>query len=124
VNVTLWPKTNGFGELVTDVVVLAFSTTCVVVPELAAKLELPRKAAVIVCELTESAAVENVASPLADSVPVPNTVEPSLNSTVPVGVPAAAIPAVTFAVNVTLSPNTDGFGVEETVVVVATGLMV
>src|SRR5215831_9786716 len=42
---------------------------------------------------------------------------PSLNVTVPVGVPAPGATALTVAVNVTVWPNTDGLADEVTVVV-------
>ena len=44
---------------------------------------------------------------------------PSLNCTVPVGVPVAGATGLTVAVNVTDWPKTDGFVDEATVVVVA-----
>ena len=47
----------------------------------------------------------NVALPLL-SVPVPNVEDPSLNVTVPVGVPPVE---VVVAVNVTAAPKVDGF---------------
>src|SRR5881628_35048 len=53
--------------------------------------------------------VINVAWPVV-SVPVPSVVAPSLNVTVPVGVPAPGAAAATVAVNVTAWPNTDGLG--------------
>jgi len=51
--------------------------------------------------------VENVAFP-ALIVPVPNTANPFLNVTVPVGVPPPGATAATVAVNVADCPNTDG----------------
>jgi len=56
--------------------------------------------------------VVNMACPLALSVPVPSTVAPSLNVTVPVGETP-----VTFAVNVTDCPNWLGFNDEVSVTV-------
>ena len=56
----------------------------------------------------------NVAIP-PDRVPVPIVVEPSLNATVPLGVPAVED---TTAVNVTDWPNVDGFSDDDRVVVV------
>ena len=50
------------------------------------------------------------------SVPVPRVVVPSLNVTVPVGVPAPGAVTVTVAVNVTDCPKTDGFTLEVTTV--------
>ena len=52
-------------------------------------------------------------------VPVPSVVVPSLNVTVPVGVPAPRALALTAAVKVTLWPNTEGLAEEETLVAVA-----
>src|SRR5262249_37320378 len=57
-----------------------------------------------------------VATPLPSRVPVPRTLAPSLNVTVPVGVPAPGATAVTVAVNVTAWPNTEGAAVDVSVV--------
>ena len=46
------------------------------------------------------------------SVTTPSEVVPSLNVTVPVGVPTAGATGLTVAVSVTACPNTDGLGVE------------
>ena len=62
----------------------------------------------MLCEPSASADVENVATP-PESEPVPIVVEPSLNATVPVAVPAPGAVTATVAVNVTDSPTTDGF---------------
>ena len=51
----------------------------------------------------------------------PNTVCPSLNETVPVGVPADAL--LTPAVNVTDWPTVDGLSEELSVLVVAAGVV-
>jgi hypothetical protein len=56
---------------------------------------------------TASAEVANVAVP-PDNVPLPMLVAPSLNVTVPVGVPEPGANADIVAVNVTVWPNTDG----------------
>ena len=56
----------------------------------------------------------NVALPLL-SVPEPNVEDPSLNVTVPVGVPP---PDLTVAVNVTALPDFDGFREDATELVV------
>jgi len=117
VKVSDWPKTDGFGPVVraTVVVVLAWFTTWVRVLEvLVPKLASPPYTAVIECEATESAAVANVATPDPLSVPVPSVVAPSLNVTVPVGVPPLP---VTVAVKVTDCPNTEGFCEDVSVVV-------
>ena len=94
------PNTDGFTDDTTDVVVAAMLTLCVSVEEvLLPKFESPLYAAVIECEPTISAEEVNVATP-DDSAPVPNVVVPSLNVTVPVGVPVPDV-GVTVAVNVT-----------------------
>lgn len=67
------------------------------------------------------AEVLNVAEP-ALSAPLPSVVAPSLNVTVPVGVPAPGATALTVAVNVTVCPKTDGFTEDIAVVVVASAL--
>ena len=79
----------------------------------------------MLCEPTASAGMRgklegtvSVATPLALSVPVPRVVEPSLNVTVPVGVPVPLV-GLTVAVKVTFCPTVDGFGLEVMVVVVA-----
>lgn len=66
---------------------------------------------------TVSAEVENVADPPL-RVPVPSVVAPSLNVTVPVGVPLPGATTAMVAVNVTDCPKTDGFADEMTIVVV------
>src|SRR5579864_148619 len=67
------------------------------------------------CSPTVSAAVDNVATPpLTDEVP--RVVEPSVNVTVPVGVPELF--EVTVTVNVTGCPKTEGFEDEVIEVVV------
>jgi len=65
--------------------------------------------------LTTNDEVRKVASPLL-SVPLPSVVAPSLNVTVPVGVPAPGDTALTVAVNVLVCPNTDGLDDEITAV--------
>ena len=52
-------------------------------------------------------------------MPVPSVVAPSLNVTVPLGVPEPGAVAATVAVNVTDAPKTLGFGAALTAVVVA-----
>jgi hypothetical protein len=83
---------------------------------LAASFVSPRYFATIVCDPPCSEDVTNMALPL-DSVPVPSVVGGlvlvSLNCTVPV-----ADDGDTVAVNVTDWPNVEGFGDEESVVVV------
>lgn len=60
------------------------------------------------CDPTDSDDVAKIAW-LFVIVPVPNTAEPSLNVTVPVGVPLPGGLVFTVAVKVMLCPNTDGF---------------
>jgi hypothetical protein len=67
------------------------------------------------CGPTASAAVLNVAVP-PDRLPVPRTVAPSLNVTVPV-----AVDGVTVDVKVTEVPYVDGLRLDVTTVVVAAG---
>src|SRR5712692_2787565 len=72
---------------------------------------------------TLRAEVENVATPEAFVVPVPNVVAPSLNVTVS---PLATLPVpgeltVTVAVNVTDWPKTDGLTEDASAVVVLAG---
>ena len=62
--------------------------------------------------------MEKVALPLM-TVPVPNTVAPFLNVTVPVGVPLPGATAATVAVNVTDWSNTEGLCDEITVLELA-----
>ena len=69
-------------------------------------------------EPTASVLVVNMAWPALSRVPVPRMVEPSLKVTVPVGVPAPGLFAVTVAVNVTACPDSDGLAEELTTVVV------
>ena len=81
------------------------------------KFVLPPYDAVMLCVATLSDAVVNVDAPPV-SVPVPKVVAPSLKVTVPDGVPLPGATAVTFAVNVTDWPNTDGLADELIAVVV------
>jgi len=114
VNVTDPPENAGFVLDVSAVVVFC-CTTCVNTAEVLGRLfASPPYAAVIMCEPTAKVAVENVATPEPLSVPVPSVVPPSLNVTVPVGVPELP---VTVAVNVTGAPESDGFALEVNVVV-------
>ncbi len=70
------------------------------------------------CQPTASAVVVvKVATPPL-SVPVPSVVEPSLNVTVPVGVPAPGAVAEMVAVKVTDWPKTDELGDAKSAVVV------
>lgn len=113
VNVTDPPENAGFVLDVSAVVVFC-CTTCVNTAEVLARLlASPPYTAVMECEPTAKAAVENVATPEPLRAPVPRVVPPSLNVAVPVGVPEP----VTVAVNVTEAPARDGFTLEVNVVV-------
>ena len=59
----------------------------------------------------------NVAKPELSSVPVAKTVAPSLNTTVPVGVPVPGAVAITLAVTITGWPYSEGLALEVTEVV-------
>jgi hypothetical protein len=116
VNVTVSPTS---AELALDpsVVVVANVTVCAsVVDVLVANVALPPYTAVIACEPLPSVAVENVALPEL-MVPVPSVARPSLNVTVPVGVPPLPL---TVAVNVMLCPGAAGFTLDVRIVVVGT----
>src|SRR5213078_1967824 len=107
VNFTDCPNTDGFNEELTDVVVPYF-TVCVSLGDvLPLKFASPPYDAVIEWEPTASVLVTNVPWP-----------EPSLKVTVPVGVPAPGLFAVTVAVNVTACPDSDGLAEELTTVAV------
>ena len=115
-----WPNTEGLAEEASDAVELAWLTVCVIADDddvLPLKLVSPPYTAVILCDPTDSDVVLKVAVP-EPSVPVPRVVDPSMNVTVPVGVPAPGATAATVAVNVTLWPKTDGLIEDETDVLV------
>src|SRR5277367_1861022 len=107
VNVTLLPAVICVADRDKDVLVLTFAgaeTVTATIAELEAeKFESPEYAATIVCEPVDSVEVEKVAVPEA-RVAVPSELAPSLNVTVPVGVPLADCGA-TVAVNFTLCPG-------------------
>ena len=118
VKVTDFPNTDGLAEELADVVVPYF-TVCVSLEEvLPLKFASPPYDALIEWEPTASVLVTNVAWPEPFRVPVPRVLEPSLKVTVPVGVPAPGLFAVTVAVKVTDCPDTDGLAEELTSVVV------
>src|SRR5207247_3581011 len=118
VNFTDCPNTDGFNEELTDVVEQYF-TGCVSLGDvLPVKFAAPPYDAVIEWEPTASVLVTNVPWPEPSRVPVPRMVEPSLKVTVPVGVPAPGLFAVTVAVNVTACPDSDGLAEELTTVAV------
>jgi hypothetical protein len=122
VKVTDWPY--GEEEVLDDTLVLvpamatAYASGAEALPPNA---ESPPYVAVIEREPPESVEVANVALPLVSSVPVPRFVPPSLNVTVPVGVPVPLVCA-TVAVKVTEFPYVEEVGVAESVVVVGTRL--
>src|ERR1700681_4352061 len=92
--------------------------TCVRVAELAVKLVLVWKAAVMLCVPRAKAVVEKLATPLLFSVPVPSRVAPSEKLTVPETTPVVV---VVVAVKVTLAPTVAGEPEDAMVVTVATG---
>jgi hypothetical protein len=102
VNVTDCPTTLGFAELASAVVLADLLTVTVfaddVLPE---KLPSPAYTAVIVWLPAVRFDFESVACP-DDTEPVPSVVEPSLNVTVPVAVPAAGAVTAMVAVNTTV----------------------
>jgi len=81
------------------------------------KFESPEYAAVIECEPTDRDVGVNVACPFVSGTDA-SVVDPSLNVTVPIGVPLPDV-GVTAAVRVTDEARIDGFADEATVVVVA-----
>jgi len=83
---------------------------------LPAKFASPPYTAVIECEPAVSAVVVNVACALPLRAPVPSVVAPSMNVTVPLGVPEPL--GVTVAVSITDWPKTDGLTEDTTEVVV------
>src|SRR5438552_2974765 len=106
--------------LAAAVVVAALFTVCVsAAGVLVLKLLSAPQTAAVECAATDSAVALNVACPPL-SVPVPSVVVPSLNVTVPVGVPAPPPLGLTVAVKVTDCPNAEGLADEVIVVVVAT----
>src|SRR6058998_3627851 len=124
VKVTDCPNTDGLAEELADVVVPYF-TVCVSLEEvLPLKFASPPYDALIEWEPTASVLVTNVAWPEPFRVPVPRVLEPSLKVTVPVGVPAPGLFAVTVAVKVTGCPDTDGWSEEVRPVVVPGSVVV
>jgi hypothetical protein len=121
VNVMLCPNTDGFEREFTDVVVLSWLTVCVKSGDvLALKLLLPLYSAVTVCAPSANDEIAPlVALPLLKLTGEPKSDPSSLNCTVPPGVPDPGAVALTVAVNVTDSPNTDGLADEITLVLVS-----
>src|SRR6059058_1021895 len=123
VKVTDCLNTDGLAEELADVVVLYF-TVCVKLGDvLPLKLASPPYDALIEWEPTASVLVTNVAWPEPFRVPVPRVLEPAMKVTVPVGVPAAGLFAVTVAVKVTGCADTDWWS-EEMMPVVVPGSVV
>jgi hypothetical protein len=120
--VTAWPTTDGSGlSPIMLVVVLALFTVCDSAEDvLVVKLLSLSYAAVMLCGLPgiDRVAVLNVTCPEPFSAPVPTVVLPSLNVTVPLGVPLPGESAVTVAVNVTDCPKDEGFALEASAVAV------
>jgi hypothetical protein len=81
----------------------------------------PLNTAVMSCESTDNAEVCSVACPDPSSDDEPSEWLPSKKSTVPV---AAGSLSVTDAVNVTISPNTDGLELECSSVLLTAGVTV
>lgn len=108
VNVTDCPLTDGFREETTELLVAALFTVWVKAAEvLASKSVFPEYAAVIEFAPKLSDAVAKAATPLAFNETLPKTVAPSLNVTVPLGIPLVA--DVSLAVKVTDWLNAEGF---------------
>jgi hypothetical protein len=108
INVTDCPVTEGFTELVTVAALSDLFTVCKSGAEVPpVKLLSPAYVTVMVCVPTDSEVVVKLAVPL-ESVPLPIETPPSLNVTVPVGVPVPGAAALADTVNVTDWPNTDG----------------
>ena len=107
VNVTACPTLAGSAVDVSVVVVGSGLTVWLsAVEELPLKLVSPPYVAVIECEPTAKIEVVRMARLVASSGPLPRTVAPSLNVTVPAGAPPPGALAVTLAVNVTGWLNT------------------
>ena len=67
----------------------------------------------------ETTIFAEVTPPEVERVPVPSVVLPIVRVTVPVGAPAPGATAATVTVNVTGESNTEGLGVDASVVVVS-----
>ena len=116
-NVIDCPMIDGLALEVTVTVVLTFLTVCVSnVLVLGLKLESPPYDAIIECVPSKNEELDNVHE-LPESVQLPRVLVPSMKFTVPVGVPLVL---VTFAINVTDWPKTEGFALEVRAVVVLT----
>src|SRR5207245_2538226 len=121
VNVTACPTFDGFRLDATVVDVVAF-TVCVRTEDVPPVYVVsPPYTAVMLCGPAASVDAEWVPLLAPFSLPVPSVNVPSLNVTVPVGVPPVL---VTVAVNVTDWPTFEGFVLEATAVVVVARLTV
>ena len=102
VKLTDWPKLDGFSDEMMVVLLLALLTVCVGnEPVLPVKFVSPLYTAVMLCVPTLNDEVVNVAEPLLSATGDPRLPAPSLNCTVPVGVPEPGASADTVAVKVT-----------------------
>ena len=116
VRVTDDPDVDGFADEVTVVVVEPPVTTCEsAVLALLPKPPVPVKVATIECVPAARADVAKVALPAETATFDANVVAPSVNVTVPVGVPPDE---VIVAVKVTDAPDADGFADELSAVLV------
>src|SRR5581483_11610570 len=111
---------DGGASTVTTSSVAALPTLAVIDPSLAAWPLSPPYDAVMVWLPTDSDAVGRAARPVVSRSTASSVVDPSLNVTVPVGVPPPPGLA-TLAVNVTICPCTDTGASATIVVVVAAG---
>jgi hypothetical protein len=119
VNVTLCPGVDGLADDTSAVVVAARPTDWFNAAEaLVTKAASPAYVAVIECEATESEDVVKVATPEPFRATTPSVVAPSVNVTLPVGIPVLGALAETAAVNVTDWPDTAGLTDESKAVVV------
>src|ERR1700683_1825264 len=119
VNVTDWPKSDGFVDELTLVLVPSSPSVWLTADDvLPVKSLSPPYTTVIECVPTEREEMLKLATPEPFSVAVPSTVVPSSKVTVPVGVPEPGALAVTVVVNVTDWPKSDGFVDELTLVLV------
>jgi hypothetical protein len=119
VTITLEPKIDGFADEVRSVEVDTFFTVWVNAAELlGAFLAFPPYVAVREWDPGANIAVVRLALPRLRLI-VPSVADPLLKVTLPV-----AVEGETFAVSVTLAPNTDGFAEEAKAVVVRSRLTV
>jgi hypothetical protein len=116
---TVWPTVEGFGLEFNVVVVPALPTDCDTAEDtLAPTFPFPAYAAVMLWPPADNAVVAKAASPEPFNVADPIVAAPSLNVTMPVGVPEPT-DGVTVAVNVTIWPQIEGFSDDPSAVLVA-----